>query len=104
MRPSLIISVLFFGLIQWINAAGNVGSLRTYWHGISGQVSIVSPSQIKVQNFVYDGQGPTNGAGQGTVYFWYGKYLKVVHLEVEPALQSLYQIAKFINFNTAFQL
>ena len=86
MRPSLIISAVFFGLIQWINAAGNVGSLRTYWHGISGQVSIVSPSQIKVQNFVYDGQGPTNGAGQGTVYFWYGKYLKLVKLGIEDGV------------------
>ena len=98
MRPSFLISIVLFGLIQWINAAGNVGSLRTYWHGISGQVSIVSPSQIKVQNFVYDGQGPTNGAGQGTVYFWYGKYIKLVKLEVYPTKNS------FISHYPIYQL
>jgi len=65
MRSSIILFTLFVGLVQWVAAVGFVGSLRTYWHKTSGQVSIVSPSQIKVSGFTYDGQG----AGGNPVYF-----------------------------------
>merc|ERR1712179_230692 len=71
MRPSLLLSAFFCGLIQWIDAAGSVGNFRTYYHGIRGQVNILSPSQLSITNFQYDGQGPTWGTGRGTVYFWY---------------------------------
>ena len=73
MRPSSTLFAFIVGIVQLIDAAGNVGSLTTYWHQTSGQVSIVSPTQLKISNFVYDGQGPTDGSGRGTVYFWYGK-------------------------------
>merc|ERR1712218_94980 len=71
MRPSLLLSVFFCGLIPWIDAQGSVGNFRTYYHGIRGQVNILSPNQISITNFQYDGQGPTDGTGKGTVYFWY---------------------------------
>ena len=73
MRPSLLLSVFFCGLIPWIDAQGSVGNFRTYYHGIRGQVNILSPNQISIRNFQYDGQGPTDGTGRGTVHFWYGK-------------------------------
>ena len=69
MRSSIILLTIFVGLVQWIAAVGYVGKFRTYWHGTSGDVSIISPSQIKISGFKYDGQG----AGAGTVYFWAGK-------------------------------
>merc|ERR1712098_267226 len=65
MRSSIILFTLCVGLVQWVAAVGFVGSLRTYWHKTSGQVSIVSPSQIKISGFTYDGQG----AGGNPVYF-----------------------------------
>ena len=78
MRSSLLLSAFFCGLIQWIDAAGSVGNFRTYYHGIRGQVNILSPSQLSITNFQYDGQGPTDGTGRGTVYFWYGKNRKIL--------------------------
>jgi len=71
MRSSIILFTIFVGLVQWIAAVGYVGRLNTYWHGTSGDVSIVSPRQIKISNFVYDGQGPVGPNGAGTVHFWY---------------------------------
>ena len=73
MRSSIIFFTFFIGLVEWIAAVGYVGSLSTKWHQTSGDVSIVSPTQIKISNFVYDGQGPLTANGAGTVYFWYGK-------------------------------
>jgi len=65
MRSSIILFTLCVGLVQWVAAVGFVGSLRTYWHKTAGDVSIVSPSQIKISGFTYDGQG----AGGNPVYF-----------------------------------
>ena len=69
MRSSIILFTLCVGLVQWVAAVGFVGSLRTYWHETAGDVSIVSPSQIKISGFTYDGQG----AGGNPVYFTAGK-------------------------------
>lgn len=57
-----------------------LGSLKSYHHGLGGDVYAVDARTLHIRNFVYDGEGPGNNYNNCTLHYLAKHFLQQRHM------------------------